>query len=186
MTPKYSKLETQVLPLLEANLSTITIANILKKTAKSIQNTLYRIKQKNNNNTQSKTPKNGRPKSISQRTTRSINRDLTRSPKKENKTIIEDNSLKVSTRSLQRVLKEQGYSIKIAKKKSILDAEKASNRLIYARKTSRNLENIDFSKVIFSDESSIQRGHGARNEYVRKRQNKRVGKEFVSTTNKSK
>ena len=53
------------------------------------------------------------------------------------------------------------------------------------KKLKKILKFINFTKVIFSDESSIQRRHGARQEYVRKRRNKRTGPEQVSTTNSS-
>ena len=56
---------------------------------------------------------------------------------------------------------------------------------MYAKQTLKNLKNINFSKVVFSDKSAIQRGHGARTEYYRKRRNNRVGTALVSTTNRS-
>ena len=57
---------------------------------------------------------------------------------------------------------------------------------MYAEQTLKNLKNINFSKVIFLDKSAIQRGHGARTEYYRKRRNNGVGLALVSTTNRSK
>ena len=48
----------------------------------------------------------------------------------------------------------------------------------------KNLSNIRLDRIIFSDESAIQRGRGYRGEYVRKRQNKRQGREQVSTANR--
>ena len=50
----------------------------------------------------------------------------------------------------------------------------------------KNLSNIRLDRIIFSDESAIQRGRGYRGEYVRKRQNKRQGREQVSTANRCK
>ena len=100
MTPKFLKLETQVLSLLEANIEVSTITTILKKTPKSITNTIQRIKRKKNIKTILKPTIISRPKLVLARTIRSINRDLSRSPKKKNKTILENNSLDLSTRSL--------------------------------------------------------------------------------------
>ena len=63
--------------------------------------------------------------------------------------------------------------------------EKARNRLILAKEQEK-LKNINLNKIIFTDESAIQRGHGSRREYYRKRGNNKTGKEMVSTKNKSK
>ena len=57
---------------------------------------------------------------------------------------------------------------------------------MYAKETLKNIKKINFNKVIFLDESAIQRRHGARTECSRKRYNKKVGKDLVSTTNRSK
>jgi len=57
---------------------------------------------------------------------------------------------------------------------------------LYAKETLKNIKKINFVKVIFLDESTIQRRHRARTEYSRKRYNKKVRKDLVSTTNKSK
>ena len=84
------------------------------------------------------------------------------------------------------MLREQNYSINTSKKKPLLNCEKATNRLVYAKQTLKNLKNLNFSKVIFLNESAIQRGHGARTEYYRKRRNNRIGRALVSTTNRSK
>jgi len=78
-------------------------------------------------------------------------------------------------------LKEENYAINIAKKKQLLNAFKAKNRLLYAKEAIKELENINFSKIVFSDESSIQRGHGSRSEYIRKRQKKRTSKELANS-----
>ena len=186
MSLKLSKFEEKVSTLLLENNSITSISTILEKPSKSIYNTISRIKRKNNTLLPTISPKVGPSFKITKRTKRAINRDLTRSPKKTNKRIIEDNSLDLSTRSLQRLLREENYSINTSKKKQLLNAKKAQNRLLYAKERLKNIKNINFNKVIFSDESAIQRGHGARTEYSRKRYNKRVGKDLVSTTNRSK
>jgi transposase len=186
MSLKLSKFEQQVNALLLENKLTSSISSTLDRPSRSITNAISRIKKKNSSIIPTTKPKLGRPTKITKNTKRAINRDLTRSPKKTNKRILEENSLDLSIRSLQRLLREEGYSITTAKKKSTLDAPKAKNRLVYAKQTLKNIKNINFKKVIFSDESAIQRGHGARTEYCRKRQNKRTGREQVSTTNRSK
>jgi len=186
MSLKLSKYEQEVLSLLLENYSISSISTTLDRPSSSISNTIKRIKRKNNTPLPTISPKLGPSFKITKRTKRAINRDLTRSPKKTNKRIIEDNSLDLSTRSLQRFLREENYSINTSKKKQLLNAKKAKNRFLYAKETLKNIKKINFNKVIFSDESAIQRRHGARTEYSRKRYNKKVGKDLVSTTNRSK
>jgi transposase len=186
MSTKLSTFEEEVNTLYLQNKSISSISTTLEKSSRSITNTLYRIKQKNKAILPTLHPKLGRPTKITKRIKTIVNRDLTRSPKKTNKRILEENSLDLSTRSLQRLLREENYSINTSKKKPLLNRKKATNRLVYAKQTLKNLKNIKFSKVIFSDESAIQRGHGARTEYYRKRRNNRVGPALVSTTNRSK
>ena len=107
---------------------------------------------------------------ITKRVKRVIKRDIIRSPKKINKRIIIEKNLGITKRSLQRVLKEEGVTTNIATKKPFISAKLAKLRLIYAKEQLKKLENkeINLKKIIFSDESSIQRGHRARQEYYRK------------------
>ena len=186
MSLKLSKYEQKVFSLLLENNSISSISTALDRPSSSISNAIKRIKRKNNTPLPTISPKLGRSFKITKRTKRAINRDLTRSPKKTNKRILEENSLDLSTRSLQRLLREENYSINTSKKKQLLNAKKAQNRFLYAKETLKNIKKINFNKVVFSDKSAIQRGHGARTEYSRKRYNKRVGKDLVSTTNRSK
>jgi transposase len=184
MDPKFSKFESEVKLLLEAKTPISTISTTLKKSKDSIYNTIKRIKRKEKNFNIERV-KAGRVSKVTSREKRVINRDLTRSPKKVNKRLLLENSLKVSKRSLQRILKEEGYSINISSKKPIITKERAKKRLIYAKEQLKNIKNINLNRIIFSDESAIQRGHGARQEYYRKRSNKKVGKEMVSTKGRS-
>ena len=88
---------------------------------------------------------------------------------------------------MQRFLKEEGYSINVATKKPYINAKNAKLRVKYAKETIKSYINkeINLKKVIFSDESSIERGHGARPKYARKKGKKLPGREMISSTNKS-
>ena len=101
MAPEFSNLELKVNLLLEANTSINIISKILKKSSKSIYNTIQRInKKKKLNYPILNRVKRGRIKRISPREKRVINRDLTRSPKKENKRLLLENNLDISKRTL--------------------------------------------------------------------------------------
>lgn len=186
MDPKFSKFEAEVARLLKANIAIKNISILLSKPPKAIRDAIYRFKKKKNQKRKLERVSRGGVSKLSERDKRSINRDLTRSPKKTNRRLLVENDVNISTRTLQRFLKREGYSINIAKKKSILNKEKAKNRLKYAKDMLKNLSNIRLDRIIFSDESAIQRGRGYRGEYVRKRQNKRQGREQVSTANRCK
>jgi hypothetical protein len=96
----------------------------LEKSSRSITNTLYCIKQKNKAILPTLQPKLDRPTKNTKRQKTIVNRDLTRGPKKTNKRILEENSLDLSTRSLQRLLREENYSINTSKKKPLLNYKK--------------------------------------------------------------
>jgi len=181
MAIQFLKLESKINLLLEANTSISTISSTLEKPLSSIYNTILYIKKKK----KLKDPilnrvKRGRVKKITPRAKKVINRDLTRSPKKENKRLLLKNNLGVTKRILQTLLKEKGYLVNISKKKRLLNEKKAENRDIYAKEQLKE-KDLGLNKVIFSDKYSIQRGHGSRAEYHRKRRNKKLGKELVSS-----
>jgi transposase len=187
MALNLSNFEEKVNLLLLAKTAPKVIATTLKKPLTSIYNSISRIKRKKRSLINSKRVKAGRVSKLNSREKRVINRDLLLSPKKTNKRILFENSLKISTRSLQRVLKEEGYTINVATKKPYVDAKNAKLLVKYAKETLKSFQNkeINLKKVIFSDESSIERGHGARPEYARKKGKKLPGKEMISSTNKS-
>ena len=68
----------------------------------------------------------------------------------------------------------------------MISAENAKKRVIYAKEQLKNLKNINLNKVIFSDKLAIQRGYGLRREYYRKKRNKKVRREMVSSKNRCK
>jgi transposase len=186
MAPKFSKLEAEISRLLDANIAIKNIIRLPNKLPRTIYDAIYRIKKKKKEENKLETASLGPVLKVTKRAKRVINRDLTRSPKKTNKRLLRENNLSFTTRSLQRLLKEQGYSCNVATKKPILNSFKAIKRLTFAKEQLKELENINFNKIIFSDELGIQRGHGARTKYYQKRAQNQVGKQMVSSKNKSK
>ena len=108
MVESLSKFEQNVNLLYLANTSLSTISTILNKDYKSIKNALNRIRRKLSNSTPIKRVNRGRITKLSPRTKRQLNRDLERSPKKTNKRLLLENSISISNRALQRLLKEEG------------------------------------------------------------------------------
>ena len=188
MVENLSKFEQNVYLLHSANTPISTIVSILKKNSISINNALYRIKKKLTNPPPIKRVNRGRISKVSLRTKRQINRDLERSPKKTNKRLLLENNIPISNRALQRLLKEEGWIIKIANKKAFLDKKKALKRVSYCKEHLRKLKNQEFNlkKIIFSDESGIEAGKSGKGEIYRKRGKKEPGKKRISNTTTSK
>ena len=178
MAPNLSELEKNVELLLRAKNPPKLIATTLKKPLTSIYNTISRIKRKKSYLINPKGVKVGRISKLNLREKRVINRDLLQSLKKINKRILFENSIEISTRGLQRFLKEEGYSINVASKKPYIDVKNAKLRVKYAKESLKSYKNkkINLKKVIFLDESSIERGHGARPKYARKKGEKLPGR----------
>ena len=100
MAPKFSELETEISRLLNAKIAPKNIIITLNKSPKTIYDAIYRIKKKKKLKIQLERASKGRVSKTSTRAKRAINRDLTRSPKKQNKRLLVENSLNISTRIL--------------------------------------------------------------------------------------
>jgi len=101
MAPQFSNLESKVNLLLEANTSINIISTSLKKSLSSIYNTIKRIKiKKEAKNFILNQVKKGRIEKLKSRKKRLLNKDLTRSPKKENKRLLFKNNIDISKRIL--------------------------------------------------------------------------------------
>ena len=185
MDQKFSKFETQIKAFLDANTPIKNIINYYKKNPRSIYNAIYRVRKKIKDISQQERASSGRYPKLSSRDLRAINRDITKGSRKIKKRLIRENNLNISIRTLQRALKDQGWVINISKKKQILNKEKARKRLYYAKKQLKELTNINFRKIIFSDECGIERGHGSRMEFARNRPKYPKHRKIYSTKNTS-
>ena len=113
-----------------------------------------------------------------------MNRDFTRSLRKTSRQLLVKNEVNISTRTLQRFPKRERYSINIVKKKSIFNKKKAEYSFKYARNMLQNRSNNKLDEIMFLNKLANQRGQEYKEEYVRKRQNKRQGYEPVSSANR--
>jgi AraC-like DNA-binding protein len=179
------KFKHEVALLKQAKVSNKDIATTLNKPIKSIKNAASWIKHKNSLEDSLIKSKKEYKSTLRLREKRAIKRDIIRSPKKQNSRLLLENNLSISKRTLQRYFKEEGITINVASKKAYINSKNATLRLKYAKTQLKNIKNIDLRKVIFSDESAIQRGHGSRREYYRKLSNIRAGKKMVSVANRS-
>ena len=166
MAPKFSKLEEKVEESYTNNISISTILTILKKPKSSIYTAIRRIKDKKNNFNKTSLnlnkTKSGPIKKVENRKKRVINRELAKFPKIENKELLSLNDLNISERTLQRFFKEENYHCNTSFKKPYLLKKAKKERNLYAKKQLKNIKNINFYKIIFSNKSAIERGYRSR------------------------
>ena len=186
MQQEFSKFKSQVSLLLKADVPITTIATTLNKPQKSIKNAIKRINKKIQKDPKLKRVRAGQIPKLTKREERVINRDLIKDPKKENNSLLVENRLVISKRSLQRFLRKENYSVNVACKKALLNKDKAKKRLSFSKESDKNIKKINLNKIVFSNKAAIKRGKGGRREYYKKRQNNRVGIELVSRTNRGK
>ena len=92
--------------------------------------------------------------------------------------------MNISKRTLQRFLKEENYHYNTSFKKPYLLKKAKRERNLYVKKQLKNIKNINFYKIIFSNESAIERGHESKQEYYRKKRNCKLGEGLVSNRNR--
>ena len=123
-------------------------AKIIKKSGLSIRNCLKRIKKKKGNILQEGAKKQGRKKTIKPRTQRQLKRHITGNAKTTNQELLKENSVEVLKRTIQRFLKEEGYSRNVAKKVLII-SEKASKERLRFAKENKNITTLRLERIIF-------------------------------------
>ena len=92
--------------------------------------------------------------------------------------------MNILERTLQRFLKEENYYYNTSFKKPYLSKKAKKERYLHAKKQLKNIKNINFYKIIFSNKLVIERGHRSRQEYYRKKRNCKLGEGLVSNRNR--
>ena len=151
MEQQFSKFESQVSLLLRADVPITTISTTLKKSYKSIQNAIERINKKKQRDTKLERVKAGRISKLTKRDERVVNRDLSKNPKTENNSLLVENELEISKRSLQRFLRSENYSVNVAGKKALLNKDKAKKRLSFSKEINQNIKKKNLNKIVFSE-----------------------------------
>jgi transposase len=110
-------------------------------------------------------PRSGRPKSYTKRDERHIITIIKRNPFVTYQSIREQTGLLLSSATFLRILKNSGYGHWRAKQRPKLTEEHAKKRLEWAQKHS-DWTYTEWSKIIWSDESSIEINRGPRIPWV--------------------
>lgn len=116
-------------------------------------------------------PRSGRPLALSDRDLRVILRTVTKDPFISLKDLKQDCSLSVSTKTLSRYLVKRGIQHVRAATRPLLNSDAAKRRLIWAKSYIGEPASF-WQRVVFSDESSIDRGTNEKQKWAWQSQGK--------------
>jgi transposase len=146
----------------DAGVTITQISQILEIPSSTVFNTIQRNSKRNDGKSSSRS---GRPKSYTERDKRHIIQLIKRDPFINYQDIRERTGLNISSTTFLTILKESGYGHWRAKKRPKLTKEHAKLRLEWA-KNHKDWTYTEWSKVIWSDESSIELGKGGQQPWV--------------------
>jgi transposase len=107
----------------------------------------------------------GRPPALNRTQKRNILRVIRSNPKITYQALKLEVGVEVHRTTLYRMLKDEGITNWISKKRPLLTSEHAAKRLAWCLKR-KNWTWTEWSKIIFSDECSLERGSGGRRSWV--------------------
>ena len=108
--------------------------------------------------------RSGRPKKLSLRDERHIIRVVRLDPKITYKNLLAKTGVDVSTKIVYRLLKEEGITNWLCKKRPLLTPKVAGKRYAWAL-AHEHWSFEEWTKIIWSDECSVERGTGRRREW---------------------
>ena len=129
--------------------------------------------------------RSGRPKETSERAERWLVRTVRLQPKLTYKDLIDQSPHHLSHDTIYRVLKQNGITNWRAKKRPLLTPEHAGLRLRWAE-AHINWSEEQWSKILWSDECSVERGTGKRPVWVFRTPHQKWDKDMVEPYKKGK
>ena len=158
------------------------IGRLTNCTPSTVATTLNLNTLRNNGETR---PRSGRPSLLSRRDRRLILRIIRRNPKLTYAALKIESGLTVSKKTLYRMLKDEGISNWLAKKRPLITPEVAAKRLRWAKKY-KDWSWDEWCKMIWSDECSLERGKGGRRVWVFRTPYEKYNKELICPYKKGK
>ena len=132
-----------------------------------------------------RSPGTGATKVFDDRLTRRLLRIVRIDPKITYQNLGKELGIAVSKKTLYRVLKQQGITNWLAKKRPILTQKHAQQRLQFAKQY-RYWSIQDWARVIWSDECSVERGSGKERKWCFRTPAQKWEKEMIETYGKGK
>jgi transposase len=146
----------------ESGINPSQISRDLQIPRTTVNGTIQRILHQNDGKS---SPRSGHPQSYTERDKRHIIQLIKRDPFITYQAIRERTGLNVSSTTFLTILKESGYGHWRAKKRPKLTKEHAKLRLEWAKRH-KDWTYTEWSKVIWSDKSSIELGKGQQDSWV--------------------
>jgi transposase len=131
-------------------------------TPSTVKTTLRRNLLRNEGETR---PRSGRPPALTRRDKRIILRIVRANPTTTYALLKQEANVTVHNNTLYQLLKEEGITNWLAKKRPLLTPEVVAKRYQWA-KNHRNWNWDDWKKIIWSDQCSLERGRGPRRVWV--------------------
>lgn len=159
---------------------TVDIAKASKRTASSIFYTLSKVDERIDGESK---PRSGRPKIYSARVERAVIRHCRLYAKDTYNKVRKAIGSKISDRSILRILEKCGIGHWKAAKRPALTQEHADARLLWC-KCRAHWDYERWSKYMWSDECSLERGTGKKTEWVFRTPLQKYNPEMVQTYDK--
>jgi Transposase len=105
-------------------------------------------------------PRSGRPPILKRHDKRLILRIIRKNPKITYQVLKQESGVTVHKNTIYRMLKSEGITNWLAKRRPLLIPEVVAKRLAFCKKY-KNWMYTEWCKIIFSDECSLERGVGA-------------------------
>ena len=130
-------------------------------------------------------PRSGRPTALSRRDRRLILRIIRRNPKLTYAVLRVEVGVEVSKSTLYRMLKDEGITNWLAKKRPLITPEVTAKRLKWAKQHQKWTWD-EWALIIWSDECSLKRGVGGRRVWVFRTPYEKYNKEMICLYKKGK
>lgn len=130
-------------------------------------------------------PRTGRPPKLSERDRRKVVRIARRNPTITYRQLAKDAGVSLSHDTLYRLLKEEGITNWVCKRRPLLTPEVAGKRYAWALEH-QNWTYEDWLKVIWSDECSVERGSGKRRQWAFRTPQEKWKKDMIQPKRKGK
>ena len=179
--PRETTLETRtsIQILVEEGYTQKAIAERLGVTQGTISKAIKRFQTTGSHHSK---PRSGRPEALSSRDKRRIVRDVRKVPSKSILSLQQLLPVPVSPGPIRRALAEEGIFHYLARERAALTPRHKKARLEFALKYHKK---VDWSKVIFSDETSFLVGATYGKSFVWRRTGEEFGERFIKTKVKS-
>lgn len=169
-----------IIGLSEGGLSQRAIAKRFNLARTTVQSTLYVQQDRVNNKSK---PRPGQPKKHDARALNRILRFVRMHPKKTYAMVKAELDLPFSRDTLRRILEPHGIRKWHCAKRPFLSEEVALKRFEWVEKH-KDWSKEEWSKIIFSDESSVERGKGGAREWAFRTSKQKWDPKFVETYKK--